>query len=120
MSAISVLVIDDDEDFADGIAEILEIEGCEVALAHSAEEGIAECERGSFDAVLIDIGLPGMNGVECLARIRQSSPGAHCFLLTGYSADHVTEQGVEAGAVEILTKPVEPGELVRRLRAVVG
>jgi DNA-binding response OmpR family regulator len=117
MRSISVLIVDDDEDFADGIAEILEMEGCEVGLAHSAEEGIAAAVDKPRDVVLIDIGLPGMSGVECLSRIRQATPGARCYLLTGYRADQVAARGVEPGSVEILTKPIEPAELLRLINA---
>ncbi len=113
----SVLVIDDDEDFADGVSEILELAGFRVVVAHSGEAGIEVCAHDTFDAALIDIGLPGINGVECLMRLKKMNPKTRGFLLTGFSADHITEQGFEAGAVEILTKPVEPNDLVRRLKA---
>lgn len=115
MNSLSVLIVDDDVDFADGAAEVLELRGHLVELAHTGEDGVEAFGRKRFDVALIDIGLPGMNGVECLTRIRQIDPGARCFLMTGYSADQIAEQGIEAGAIEILTKPVEPYELLRRL-----
>lgn len=117
MNALSVLVIDDDEDFADGVSEFLELEGLRVTVARSGEAGVEACARNTYDAILIDIGLPGINGVECLTQIRQTTPDARCFLLTGYSADHIADQGIEAGAIEILTKPIKPDELMRHLGA---
>jgi len=120
MSSLSILVVDDDVDFADGAAELLELQGHRVALAHMGEAAVEAFRRERFDVVLIDIGLPGMNGVECLTRIREIDADARCFLMTGYSADQIAEQGIEAGAIEILTKPIEPYELLRRLEDAAG
>lgn len=120
MTSLSVLIVDDDVDFADGAAEVLELQGYRVEMAHTGEAGVEAFRRQRFDVALIDIGLPGMNGVECLTRIREVDPGARCFLMTGYSGEHIAEQGIEAGAIEILTKPVEPYELLRRLQQAAG
>lgn len=119
MSERSVLVVDDDEDFADGVSEILELEGYSVEIAHSGEDGVEACSRNDFDLALIDIGLPGMNGVDCLTELKKMRPDLHIFLLTGFSAEHITDQGIEAGAVQILTKPVEPEELIKRIGAAI-
>lgn len=120
MISLSVLIVDDDVDFADGAAELLELQGHRVELAHTGEAGVEAFQRARFEVALIDIGLPGMNGVECLTRIREIDSDVRCFLMTGYSADQIAERGVEAGAIEILTKPVEPYELLRRLEDIAG
>lgn len=117
MNGRTVLVIDDDVDFADGVSEILELAGYGVEIAYSGEAGVESCSCNDFDAALIDIGLPGMNGVECLAEIKKMHPDICAFLLTGFSAAHITAQGIEAGAAEILTKPVEPENLIDRINA---
>ncbi len=116
--SLKILIVDDDEDFADGLMEIFELEGHESAMAHSGGAAKSLVENTEFDVALIDIGLPDMNGVECLRAIRAARPGLPCFLLTGYSAQDVASQGIEAGAVEILTKPIDPAELIRRLAAI--
>lgn len=118
MRSLRILIVDDDEDFADGLMEVFELDGHNPAMAHNAREAIAAAEGGAFDVALIDIGLPDMNGAECLRAIRAIHPDLPCFLLTGYSAEDVANQGIEAGAIEILTKPVDPDALSRRLAAI--
>ncbi|MBE9553435.1 MAG: response regulator [Proteobacteria bacterium] len=118
MTSLRILIVDDDEDFADGLMEIFELDGHEPAMAHSGRDAIGAVENGIFDVVLIDIGLPDMNGAECLRTIRTIRPDLPCFLLTGYSAEDVANQGIEAGAIEILTKPIDPDTLSRRLAVI--
>jgi len=115
MKAHDILVVDDDEDFADGLMEVLELDGHRPSRARSGREAIDALETGSFDVALVDIGLPDMNGCECLNKIRTLRPDLALFLLTGYNANEVVRQGIEAGAIEILTKPVDPDSLGRRL-----
>ena len=114
MTTSKLLIIDDDRDFAEGLAEFLELCGHDVDVAFTGEGGIEMAGKDAYDAILIDIGLPGVHGVECLREIRQSDPKARCFMLTGYSADHIAKLGLEAGAAEILTKPIDPEALSRR------
>ena len=116
--SLKILIVDDDEDFADGLMEIFELGGHESAMAHGGRAAISLVENTAFDVALIDIGLPDMNGVECLRAIRAARPGLPCFMLTGYSAQDVANQGIEAGAIEILTKPIDPTELIQRLTAI--
>lgn len=118
MSELKLLVVDDDKDFAEGLAEFLELFGHRVEIVFTGEAGIEAASGSGYDAILMDISLPGLNGVECLRRIRRSNPDVHCFLMTGYSADEIARQGIEAGALEILTKPLDPESLEKRLAAI--
>jgi DNA-binding NtrC family response regulator len=115
MKALKILIVDDDEDFAVGLIEVLELDGHCPTMARTGRAAITALEAGSFDVALIDIGLPDMNGAECLNAIRARRPDLPCFVLTGYSAEDVARQGVKAEAVEILTKPVNPDVLGARL-----
>ena len=63
----------------------------------------------------MDVSLPGLNGVESLLAIQETDPKTRCFLMTGYSADHLATQAIEAGAIEVLTKPLNLDELSQRL-----
>lgn len=117
MTDLNLLVVDDDRDFSEGLAEYLELDGHRVDVASSGEEGIEACGKFDYDVVLMDIGLPGLNGVESLVKIKELSPEINCFLLTGYTAQQVVDQGLEAGALEILSKPVDLAGLLQRLSA---
>ena len=118
MTILRILIVDDDEDFADGLMEVCELEGHEPVMVHRGADAIAASEGRIFDVALIDVGLPDMNGGECLRAIRETRPDLPCFLLTGYSAQDVADKGIEAGAVEILTKPIDPEALIRLLAAI--
>ncbi|MCK5273779.1 MAG: response regulator [Alphaproteobacteria bacterium] len=118
MTSLRILIVDDDEDFADGLMEVFELDGHYPVMTHNGKDAISAIEGGVFDVALIDIGLPDMNGAECLRAIREFRPDLPCFLLTGYSAEDVANQGIEAGAMEILTKPIDPDTLSRRLAAI--
>ena len=115
MTGSKFLIIDDDRDFADGLALALELFGHQADVAFTGERGIEAARENAYDTILIDIRLPGLNGIDSLLKIKHSNPETRCFLLTGYSADHVAERGIEAGAIEILTKPIDPNELLRRI-----
>lgn len=118
MTSLRILIVDDDEDFADGLMEVFELDGHRPIMTHSGKDAILAAEGGVFDVALIDIGLPDMNGAECLRAIREFRPDLPCFLLTGYSAEDIANQGIEADAIEILTKPIDPDALGRRLAAI--
>ncbi len=113
-----LLIVDDDADFGDSLAEALEMHGHKVDITTSGEDGIAAAGRTHYDAILMDLALPGLNGVESLLAIQATDPATRCFLMTGYSADHLAAGAIEAGAIEVLTKPLDPDELSRRLAAI--
>ncbi len=113
-----LLIVDDDADFGNSLAEALEMHGHKVDTTTSGEDGIAAAGRTRYDAILMDLALPGLNGVDSLLAIQETNPGTRCFLMTGYSADHLAARAIEAGAIEVLTKPLDPDELARRLAAI--
>ena len=115
MNETKVLIVDDNRDFADGLAEFLELFGHQVDITFTGESGINAAVANSYDTILVDVGLPGLNGIESLLRIKQTDNKARCFLMTGFSADHIAAQGYEAGALEILTKPIDLEELLRQI-----
>lgn len=115
MRALKILIVDDDEDFAGALKEFLEIDGHQAKIAGDGKAALAALEAGSFDAVLVDFGLPDMDGTDCVAAIRAHQPNLPCFLLTGHDADEVAGRDSAGVAVEILTKPVHPSTLTRRL-----
>lgn len=115
MSGLRILIVDDDEDFADGLMEVFELEGHLPAMALTGQEGVDAVDSAEFDVALVDIGLPDMSGADCLDAIRKRRPELACFLLTGYSAEEIARRGIETGIAEILTKPVDPNALCRRL-----
>ena len=111
MTARRVLVIDDDRDFADGLAELLEIIGHEAATAYTPSGGVAAAGDGRYDVAMIDIGLPGCNGADCALQIQAQRSDITCILMTGYSGDTLDRMGIKLGDTMMLRKPIRPEDL---------
>jgi two-component system, NtrC family, response regulator HydG len=107
-----IFVVDDDRDHAESIADVLEAKGHEVELAFTGEEAVARFRAADFDVVLMDIKLPGINGVETFFEFRKIRPSAHVFMMTGYSVEQLIAQAVDNGALGILKKPFGMAELL--------
>jgi len=115
--SLRVLLIDDDSRLSGLLAEYLGQDGVTVTHAPDGARGLSLLESGAFDAVLLDLMMPGMNGLEVCRRIRARS-NVPLLMLTarGDEADRVT--GLELGADDYISKPFSPRELLARLRAV--
>jgi two-component system, NtrC family, response regulator HydG len=107
-----VLIVDDDRDHAESLAEILEMRGHLVELAHTGEDAIARFHQADFDLVLMDVQLPGMNGVQTFFEFRKQRPGANVLMMTGYSVEQLVTQAVDGGALGVIHKPFSVGELI--------
>jgi DNA-binding response OmpR family regulator len=115
--SLRVLCIDDDTRLFELLASFLEPNG--VALSHAADgrQGLAALESGVFDAVLLDVMMPGMDGLEVCKRIRQKSR-VPVIMLTAKGDETDRVVGLELGADDYVPKPFSPRELLARLRAV--
>jgi CheY-like chemotaxis protein len=108
----SYLVVDDNLDFAENLAEILRDRGDEVTLAANGREA-AEAVRGRrFDAILTDMRMPLMGGAELVHEIRHTDPGAPAVVITAHVGDDALEQARREGLLAILPKPVEVPRLL--------
>ncbi len=110
-----IFVVDDDRDLAESLAEVLELSGHEVQIAHSGEEAVEIFRTQDFDVSFMDVVMPGMNGVESFLEIRKIKPDAKVFMLTGYSVTQLLEQAMENGALGVLEKPIGVEDLLQRI-----
>jgi two-component system response regulator HydG len=115
---LRILVVDDDEDNAQSLGELFELEGHEVTIAHSGEAAIAAYVNTAFDIAFMDVMMPGLNGVESFMAIRKMRPEAKVFMMTGYSVEQLLQQAMEHGAMGVLTKPIDIDKLLRSLNEV--
>lgn len=115
-----VLICDDHELFRDGIKAILRNEpDIEVAAeARDGQEAVAKALTMRPDVVLMDLEMPGLNGVEATRRIRQAEPGVHVLILTMYGEEELVGQCVQAGAAGYVLKDVPAAQLVYAIHAV--
>jgi two-component system response regulator HydG len=110
-----VLIIDDDERHAEALAEGLEVDGYVCKLAHSGREGIERLGEESFDAILTDLVMHDVGGIEVLKESRQLQPDAAVLLITGHGSVETAVDAMRLGAADYLAKPVRISELRARL-----
>jgi CheY-like chemotaxis protein len=109
-----ILVVDDNEDAADVLADVLRLAGHEVRVAHDGLRALEAARSFDADLVLLDIGLPVMDGYEVARRLRDESFRARLIAVTGYGQDVHREQSKQAGFDEHLVKPIDLAA-IRRL-----
>ena len=114
-----ILIVDDNEDGAESLAMLLELHGHETHTVHDGVEAVDAAGRLRPDAVLLDIGLPRLNGYEVCRRIREQPWGRHMLLvaLTGWGMDEDRHRSLEAGFDTHMVKPVNHEALVKLLAA---
>ncbi|NOR05158.1 MAG: response regulator, partial [Deltaproteobacteria bacterium] len=113
-----ILLVDDNEEFLDSTRDVLDDEGYEVVTATSGEEGIELAGAQTFDVILMDIKMPGMNGVESFIEMKRRNPGVKVIMVTAYSVEDLMRQALEKGAFQYVRKPVQPTKLLKLLEDV--
>jgi CheY-like chemotaxis protein len=116
---IRVLIVEDNPDAAEMLQQLLELSGCTVAVVHSGLAAPDAARRFRPEVVLCDLGLPGMNGYEVAAALRQdpATAGARLIAVSGYGQEEDRERCREAGFECHLTKPIDFAHLQQRLQA---
>ncbi len=112
----NVLIIEDEQELAELVHLYLTKEGIETVWADSAEKGLAFLESATFDLIILDINLPGMDGFEFLQKFRRNSR-VPIIIVSAREADEDIIMGLGAGADEFVTKPFTPRVLTARVRA---
>lgn len=115
--ALRVLLVDDDVRLFDLLSTYLGQNGFHVTSASDGPRGLAALEAGTFDVVLLDLMMPGMDGIEVCRRIRQKS-NVPVLMLTARGDETDRVVGLEMGADDYIAKPFSPRELVARIKAV--
>lgn len=113
----NILIIDDDTELTDLLVQYLEPEGFNVVCVHDGENAVKKALNQSFDAIILDVMLPKLNGFEVLKAIREHLQ-TPVLMLTARGDDIDRIVGLEIGADDYLPKPCNPRELVARLRAI--
>jgi DNA-binding NtrC family response regulator len=116
MSKGSVLIIDDEQEIRESLEQLLRLEGYRADSASTGEEGLKRLEDGVFDLVLLDINLPGRNGMELLKTIRRENPDTGVIMITAYDSSQMAFQASKEGAESYITKPWDNGKLLLEIR----
>ena len=115
MSGCKVLLVDDEKDFLEALALRLEARQLKVEVAHSGEAAVEQAREHPFDAILLDLAMPGMDGIETLKRLRELNPDSQIVLLTGHATVSKATEAMRLGALDVLEKPVEIEVLVEKI-----
>jgi len=113
----NILIVDDDTELTDLLMQYLEPEGFNITCAHDGESGVKKALNKPFDAIILDVMLPKLNGFEVLKAIREHLD-TPVLMLTARGDDIDRIVGLEIGADDYLAKPCNPRELLARLRAI--
>jgi DNA-binding NtrC family response regulator len=111
-----VLLVDDEIDFLEVMSQRMKARGLEITTAESAEQAISIIEKKSFDAVVMDFQMPGMNGMEALKIIKNNKPEMQVILLTAYATIEKTVEVIKAGAADLLEKPADIDALINKIK----
>ncbi len=112
MAKERVLLVDDERDFTELLAERMRNRDMEVDTAESGEEAIERVAKKYYDAIILDLSMPGMDGIETLSKIISDSPDQQVIFLTGYASVPKTVEAMKMGAVEFLEKPADINKLI--------
>ncbi|MCD6199699.1 MAG: response regulator [Deltaproteobacteria bacterium] len=110
-----VLIVDDEKEFVDLVSERLTMRDYDVTACYSGEEALETVKKYNFDIVVLDILMPGIDGIETLREIKRIKPLTEVILLTGHAAVNTAIEGMRLGAYDYLTKPCEISDLVTKL-----
>ena len=110
-----VLLVDDEQDFLETLSSRLEMRGLKVSAVTSGEQAIAEAKEQEYDAIVVDLSMPGIDGLETLKRIKANNPNAEIIMLTGHGSVASGVEAMKLGAGDFLQKPVELTELMSKI-----
>lgn len=117
MCSCRVLLVDDERPFMAVMAKRLDRRGFEVRCAHGGREALERAGEGEPDVAVLDVRMPGMDGMRTMAALGRIAPGTQVILLTGHADMDAAMRGMRAGAFDYLAKPVDIEELAQKIRA---
>lgn len=114
---IKILLVDDEKEFIDTLAARLELKKFDVSVAYSGQEAIDLVKNNDYDVVVLDVLMPGIDGIETLKLIRLNAPLLQVIMLTGNATVDNAILGMKNGAYDFLLKPAESNILVEKITA---
>lgn len=120
MTEIKVLLVDDEKEFVETLAERLRLRNFQVTVTSRADEALESLDQGLRpDVILLDIKMPGIDGLDALKEIKEKDPQAQTILLTGHGTASSSIEGMKRGAFDYLMKPIDINELISKIEQAV-
>jgi DNA-binding NtrC family response regulator len=115
MTDCTVLLVDDEVDFVEVLGDRLEARGLQVVKTHDGRSALAAAEGKTFDAIVLDMAMPGMDGLETLEGLLEINPDLQVILLTGQATLEQAATAIRIGALDLLEKPADIDTLVAKI-----
>jgi DNA-binding response OmpR family regulator len=115
MERVKVLLVDDEKEFLESLVKVLNRRGFLACGVPSGEEALGRMERESFDVVILDVMMPGIDGIETLKTMKAKWPETEVILLTAVGSTEMGIKGMRAGAFDYVLKPMDLDELVEKI-----
>ena len=116
MDGFNVLLVDDETEFLDTLVKRIKKRNVNACGVGSGEEALAFLNQQAMDVVVLDVRMPGMDGIEALREIKKQHPMIEVIMLTGHASLEVAIEGMELGAFDYMMKPIDIDELLYKLQ----
>jgi DNA-binding NtrC family response regulator len=116
MATTKVLIVDDEKEFSDVLAERMESRGFDVDTVESGMEALERVQEKNYDAIVLDLAMPKMDGIETLRKLLEANADLQIILLTGHATMDKAIEAVKTGAAEFLEKPADINMLVDKIK----
>ena len=117
---IKILLVDDEKGFVDVISKRMSKRNIEVSKAYSGKDALQALRKADFDAVVLDLKMEDMDGIEVLKIFKKIVPDLPIIMLTGHGSEEAARDGIRLGALDYLTKPCDFEELIVKIQEVVS
>ncbi len=114
--AEKILLVDDEADFLEALSERMRARGMDVSTSVSAQQALDAVDEGTFDAVVLDLMMPGMDGLEALRILKEKDPKLQVILLTGHATVQQSVEAMKRGARDLLEKPTDIETLAKKIK----
>ncbi len=115
-----VLLVDDEEQFVEALSERLDIRDYEIATSLNGEDALEKIKQYNYDVVILDVAMPGTDGIEVLREIKKLKPLTEVIMLTGHGTMETAIEGMKRGAFDFLMKPCDTEALDTKIKKAVA
>ena len=110
-----IMLVDDEAEFLEIMAKFFKRRQVEFETAGACMEALDRLGKDNFDVVIMDVSMPGLNGIECMAEMKKTHPELEVIILTGHASLNVGISGMKKGAFDYCLKPVDFDELLEKI-----
>ncbi len=116
MAREKILLVDDDTEFTEILSERMEAKGLAVDTAENGQTALKKIQEASYDAIILDLAMPGMDGIETLKLLLKKQPDLQVILLTGHATVQKGVEAIKLGAMDFIEKPADLQKLLEKIK----